>query len=53
MTSLRPRMAEDMQVRNLSLGTPCSRASKSMDGSSPCNHLTAVWDAFRDEVLLP
>jgi len=40
-------------MRNLSLGTPCSRTSESVDGSSACNHLAAVWDAFRDEVLLP
>jgi len=53
MTSLCQRMTEDMQVRNLSLGTLCSRASKSVDGSSPCNHLAAGWDAFRDQVLLP
>jgi len=53
MKSLRQRVTEDMQVRNLSLGTPCSLVSKSMDGSSPRNHLAAVWDAFRDEVLLP
>ena len=53
MTSLCQRMTEDMQVRNLSLGTPCSRASKSVDRSSPCNYLAAVRDAFRDQVLLP
>jgi hypothetical protein len=53
MNSLRQRMTEDVQVHNLSLGTPCSRASKSVDGSSPCDHLAPVWDAFRDQVLLP
>jgi len=53
MKSLRQCQTEDVQVRNVSLGTPCSLASKSVDGSSPCNHLAAVWDAFRDQVLLP
>jgi len=53
MTSLCQRMPEELQVRNPSLGMPCSRASKSVDRSSPCDHLAAVWDAFRDQVLLP